>query len=117
MSPKNCTEFRSYRYSGSGSFIRYSPKHFQIGTTLPLALKDKYLPSNAKALQLEYDPEKDIGHVQFGGNKSITVETVGFEKIERKQSNIEHLRVAGLKSMQISSPGSDQEIANTCPSE
>lgn len=114
---KHGIEIECHRYPGSGSFLRYNPKRVHIGTSLPIALKEKYLPSNPNALQDEYDAEKDKGHVQFGGNKSITVETVGFEKIERKQGNLKNLGVAGLKSMQISSAGSVQEIANTCPSE
>lgn len=105
------------RYPGAGSFIRYSAKRVHAGTTLPLALKEKYLPSNLDLLQNDYNPEHDKRHVQFGGNKSITVETVGFEKIERKLCNLESLAVAGLKSMRISSEGSELEIANTCPSE
>ncbi|CAO3658769.1 unnamed protein product [Umbelopsis ramanniana] len=112
---KDGKSYFTCRYPGSGSFLRYNPKRVHIGASLPIALKEKYLPSNPNALQDEYDAEKDKGHVQFGGNKSITVETVGFEKIERKQGNLKNLGVAGLKSMQISSAGSVQEIANTCP--
>ncbi|CAO3662689.1 unnamed protein product [Umbelopsis vinacea] len=112
---KDGISYFSCRYPGAGSFIRYSAKRVHAGTTLPLALKEKYLPSNLDLLQNDYNPEHDKRHVQFGGNKSITVETVGFEKIERKLCNLESLAVAGLKSMRISSEGSELEIANTCP--
>jgi hypothetical protein len=80
------------------------------------ALKDKYLPSNPGLLQREYDPLQDKGHIQFGGNTGITVETVGFEKIERKQCNLQTLAVAGLKLMRVASEDSPLEIAHTCPS-
>jgi hypothetical protein len=79
-------------------------------------LKDKYLPINPEFLKREYNPEQDKGHIQFGGNTGITVETVGFEKIERKQGNLQTLAVAGLKLMRVASEGSQLEILNTCPS-
>jgi hypothetical protein len=79
-------------------------------------LKDKYLPINPELLKREYNPEQDKGHIQFGGNTGITVETVGFEKIERKQGNLQTLAVAGLKLMRVASEGSQLEILNTCPS-
>lgn len=80
------------------------------------ALKDKYLPSNPELLQKAYDPQQDKGHIQFGGNTGITVETVGFEKIERKQCNLQTLAVAGLKLTRVASEDLPLEIADTCPS-
>lgn len=68
----------------SSSFIRYHPNKVLTGRSFLEALKDKYLDDAASNTE-EYDAKKDIGHVTFGGNKNIKVETVGFEKIQRLQ--------------------------------
>ncbi|CAO3616259.1 unnamed protein product [Cunninghamella echinulata] len=97
------------RCQTSGSFIRYSSKKISTGQTFLEALETKY---NAdKQFTNEYDASKDNGLVYFGGNKNIVVETVGFEKVERKQSRIGALKIVGLSNNKIVSVGEDQVIA------
>lgn len=66
----------------SGSFVRYNAKKISTGQTFLEALEKKYAD---KTFTNEYDASKDNGLLYFGGNKNIVVETVGFEKVERKQ--------------------------------
>lgn len=52
------------------------------------ALKEKYLSLEDDIIHGEYDAAKDRGEVYFGGNRNLKVETVGFEKIQRKQRQV-----------------------------
>ncbi|KAG0173762.1 hypothetical protein DFQ30_007047 [Apophysomyces sp. BC1015] len=67
----------------SGSFLRYHPDKVQLGQSFLEALSDKYLDDSTGTD--EYDASKDIGHVYFGGNRQLMVETVGFDKVQRQQ--------------------------------
>ncbi|KAI9025100.1 hypothetical protein CLU79DRAFT_746264 [Phycomyces nitens] len=87
----------------AGSFVRYHPEKVITGTTFLEALKDKYLDdTTGKGL---YVHEEDVGLLYLGGNKSIEVETVGFDKVQRTQSNFENITVVGLAELCISSAG------------
>ncbi|CAO3608649.1 unnamed protein product [Cunninghamella blakesleeana] len=96
------------KHDGSRSFIRYNTKKVSTGQPFLEALETKYAD---KTFTNEYDASKDNGLLYFGGNKNIVVETVGFEKVERKQSRIGALKIVGLSNNKISSAGNDQEIA------
>ena len=56
------------------------------------------------------DSEKDVGQVFFGGNKNLVVETVGFDKVQRKQRQLSSLTVIGLANLQVGAAGIPGEI-------
>ncbi|KAL0091755.1 hypothetical protein J3Q64DRAFT_1725187 [Phycomyces blakesleeanus] len=92
----------------AGSFIRYHPEKVITGTTFMEAMKDKYLdPTTGKGA---YVHEEDVGFIYLGGNKSIEVETVGFDKIQRTQSEFNNLTVVGLAELCISAAGEPGDI-------
>lgn len=74
----------------SGSFIRPNPAKVMTGRSFIEVLIERYRPITSGAAAADddtagYSAEQDVGIVHFGGDKSIEVEMVGFEKIERKQ--------------------------------
>ncbi|KAJ8663395.1 hypothetical protein O0I10_000634 [Lichtheimia ornata] len=96
--------FTSTNGPTSCSFIRPHPTKVITGRPFLDALKEKYLVD-------EDHKEEDVGHVYFGGNKDLVVETVGFGKIEREQRNLSNLKVVGLADQQINTAGEPGIIA------
>lgn len=78
---------KKFRYPKSGSFVRYHPQKVMTGTSFMAALKDRYSTEDhlTRVKGEQYEKEKDVGELYFGGNKQIVVETYGFEKILRSQ--------------------------------
>ncbi|OBZ91102.1 Tubulin-specific chaperone E [Choanephora cucurbitarum] len=108
------TKYFDCRGSTSGSFIRYHPQKVLLGTAFLDALKCKYLEQDDITTIKEdtYDKSKDRGELYFGGNKQIVVETYGFEKIQRFQSDLSKLKVVGLAEQLIQFAGEPQQIAD-----
>nr|CAG8580149.1 9038_t:CDS:10 [Entrophospora candida] len=72
----------------SGSFIRPSPKiHFG----------------------------RNLDTIYWAGNTKIEVEAIGWEKIRRKQRQLDRLTEVGLSFERISNAGKPGEIETTCP--
>ncbi|KAI8387323.1 hypothetical protein BD560DRAFT_382107 [Blakeslea trispora] len=108
------TKYFDCRGPISGSFVRYHPQKILHGTVFLDALKSKYLEQDdiTTIKQEAYDKSKDRGELYFGGNKQIVVETYGFEKIQRFQSDLSRLRVVGLAEQLIESAGAPKQIAD-----
>ncbi|RUS25219.1 hypothetical protein BC938DRAFT_472470, partial [Jimgerdemannia flammicorona] len=101
----------------SGSFIRPNPAKIFTGRPFLAALVERYMPSLPNAAKDDaggYSAEQDVGIIHFGGDRSIEVEIVGFEKIERKQKCVK-LQEVGLAQTQISSAGTPGEIKRIAP--
>ncbi|KAI8333376.1 hypothetical protein BC941DRAFT_434548 [Chlamydoabsidia padenii] len=101
----------SCRSDTSGSFIRYHAKKVLLGCSFLDALTSKYIIDLTQDPNSVYDPTKDSGTVYLGGNKNIEVETVGFGKIQKAQSQLSDLKVVGLSDTKIVSEGKNQVIA------
>ncbi|RUP19616.1 CAP Gly-rich domain-containing protein, partial [Jimgerdemannia flammicorona] len=102
----------------SGSFIRPNPAKIFTGRPFLAALVERYMPSLPNAAKDDaggYSAEQDVGIIHFGGDRSIEVEIVGFEKIERKQKHLDQLQEVGLAQTQISSAGTPGEIKRIAP--
>ncbi|KAG2220549.1 hypothetical protein INT45_004155 [Circinella minor] len=102
---------KRYFTSSSGnetscSFIRFHPTKVQTAKPFLKTLMEKYLDDTTTS----NDSEKDLGQVYFGGNKNLVVETVGFDKVQRKQSQLNSLTVIGLANLQVGSAGIPGEI-------
>ncbi|KAI9264302.1 hypothetical protein BDA99DRAFT_508948 [Phascolomyces articulosus] len=91
----------------SCSFIRFHPTKVHTAQPFLQVLMEKYLDDGTTTSN---DPEKDLGHVYFGGNKNLVVETVGFDKVQRKQSQLNSLTVVGLANLYVGSAGVPGEI-------
>ncbi|ORY99979.1 hypothetical protein BCR43DRAFT_484660 [Syncephalastrum racemosum] len=94
--------------STSGSFIRNHPTKVLTGKEFLPVLIEKYLDQVDTG---DYDATKDRGEVVFGANRDIKVETVGFEKIKRKQRMLSQLAVVGLRDLQVAYAGPFGKIA------
>ncbi|KAG0194446.1 hypothetical protein DFQ28_011247 [Apophysomyces sp. BC1034] len=94
----------------SGSFLRYHPDKVQLGQSFLEALSDKYLDDSTGTD--EYDASKDIGHVYFGGNRQLMVETVGFDKVQRQQRHLNTLTIVGLAEQLIANAGPEKAISD-----
>ncbi|KAI8145852.1 hypothetical protein BJV82DRAFT_602482 [Fennellomyces sp. T-0311] len=105
---------KRYFASSSGqptacSFIRPHPTKVLTARPFAPVLVEKYLdPSTGTDA---YVAEKDLGEVYFGGRKDLVVETVGFEKVQRKQSQLSRLTVVGLADLQVGLAGPPGDIA------
>ncbi|CAI2166690.1 14465_t:CDS:10 [Funneliformis geosporum] len=101
----------------SGSFIRYSSK-INIGRSFVEAVIVKYIGENVVTLQeneeKSYDAQKDLDVLHWAGTK-LEVEALGWEKIRRKQRQLDRLNEVGLSFEQISHAGKPEEIEATCP--
>ena len=106
--------FFCWRHTHSGqptacSFIRPHPTKVLTARPLVPVLIEKYLDPSVKSDT--YVAEKDLGEVYFGGRKDLVVETVGFEKVQRKQSQLNRLLVVGLADLQVGLSGDPGDIA------
>ncbi|CAG8452149.1 9831_t:CDS:10 [Funneliformis caledonium] len=101
----------------SGSFIRYSSK-INIGRSFVEAVIEKYIGEDVVTLQVNeeksYDAQKDLDVLHWAGTK-LEVEALGWEKIRRKQRQLDRLNEIGLSFEQISHAGKPGEIEATCP--
>ncbi|KAK9717860.1 hypothetical protein K7432_005907, partial [Basidiobolus ranarum] len=98
----------------SASFIRPSPK-IKFGGTFLKALQHKYVQPSSTPTG-NSDLSQDTYKIQFGANPKIEVEAVGFEKVHKRQSNLEKLLEVGLDDYEISSAGIPGEIKAAAPS-
>ncbi|KAL2916129.1 hypothetical protein HK105_204220 [Polyrhizophydium stewartii] len=102
---KHSGEFQGRRYfateqPGAGSFVAAAKTRVETGRTFLEALRERYLA----------DQPAD-GKVALGSDGStVAVETVGWDKIKRKQSKLETVSVVGLPAQMISTAGSDDDI-------
>ncbi|CAJ0923197.1 14698_t:CDS:2 [Entrophospora sp. SA101] len=60
--------------------------------------------------------QKDLDTIYWAGNTKIEVEAIGWEKICRKQRQLDRLTEVGLSFERISNAGKPGEIETTCPS-
>ncbi|KAI9144143.1 hypothetical protein BKA69DRAFT_1054885 [Paraphysoderma sedebokerense] len=108
----------------SGSFIRPSPKII-FGTSFLSALHTKYTqnnePQDTTTLESINQKEKDTkngldkGQMYWAGNRNILVETYGFEKITKKQSNLDKLVEVSLVNFDICQADPETDIEATVP--
>ncbi|KAJ8323829.1 hypothetical protein QVD99_007018 [Batrachochytrium dendrobatidis] len=82
----------------SGSFILSSKTDIQKGQSLLLALTRKY-----------HSDQPVDGTISFGGDHSIVVETVGWDKIKDRLSKLGLIHELGLAGLGISCCGSTQQ--------
>ncbi|KAI8922873.1 hypothetical protein BC831DRAFT_474025 [Entophlyctis helioformis] len=82
----------SARCPGAGSFVAASKPGIDPGRSFLAALHEKYLDGA---------PTADSTLVLGSSDGAVTVETVGWDKIRRKQSRLESLREVGLAGMRI----------------
>ncbi|KAI8083086.1 uncharacterized protein BX664DRAFT_339788 [Halteromyces radiatus] len=118
----NGTLYFTCRSKSSGSFIRYNAKKVWTGRSFLEALTAKYLEASTDHQDpVQGNPinttntttiTKDGEILYLGGNKNIQVETVGFEKIQKAQSQLHDLKIVGLLDMRILDAGKDKVIAH-----
>ncbi|RIA87419.1 hypothetical protein C1645_286960 [Glomus cerebriforme] len=102
----------------SGSFIRYSSK-INTGRSFVAAVIERYIGEEENGTNLQgseetSDEQKDLDVLHWAGTK-LEVEALGWEKIRRKQRQLDRLNEVGLSFEQISSAGKPGEIKATCP--
>ncbi|KAJ3034206.1 hypothetical protein HDV00_005377 [Rhizophlyctis rosea] len=91
----------------SGSFLRTTSKNIRFPIGFLQALHDKYV------VQLGVDGNVRLG----GGDGKVEVETVGWDKIARKQTRLERLREVGLAGLGVGVHGAGEgNIRRACPS-
>ena len=91
---------------GAGSFIKPSAK-MQWGCTFMQALKEKYVMVSSEELM-------DRNDLTFG-DTAYKVETKGFEKVFKKQSQLQNLVEVGLPLLNIAEAGDTEEIRHHVP--
>ncbi|GBC01469.1 hypothetical protein RclHR1_00420031 [Rhizophagus clarus] len=99
----------------SGSFIRYSSK-INTGRSFVAAVIERYVDEGSKLQRNEetFDEQKDIDVLHWAGT-GLEVEALGWDKIWRKQGQLDRLTEVGLSFEQISSAGKPGVIKETCP--
>ncbi|GAB6031710.1 hypothetical protein CHUAL_009459 [Chamberlinius hualienensis] len=95
----------------SGSFIR--TKKIDLGINFLEAIQRRYIHNRENNCQNENSRE-DLCIITKN-NAILPVEAVGYEKIGRKQSQLNMLTVVGLSAMNVSDPGAPNGIYYTTP--
>ncbi|XP_029449707.1 tubulin-specific chaperone E isoform X2 [Rhinatrema bivittatum] len=88
-----------------GSFVR--PKKVRFGVDFVTAVKKRY------GFEDEHSEEDDEAEAIVMGRK--TVELVGFQHIQEKQSQLNKLKEISLRECAVGDPGERGEICQTCP--
>ena len=95
------------RSACAGSFIRANSQ-VQYGISFLQALSEKYVE------ELHGDELDEI--VVLGSVGNVQVEAVGLDKVRRRLSRLDRLRVASLDGTLVSFPDTPGKIRETCPS-
>lgn len=98
------------RSNTSGSFVR--PQKVSIGVSVAEALRRKYGETTGE------EQERIIQEKLESVSKSINapfLQLVGFEKLEKKQSDFKELKVVGLRMVQANGTGDPIELGQLCP--
>jgi hypothetical protein len=107
-SHEGCRYFET-KFPTSGSFIR--PKKANSGVSFIDAVHDRYGRIEDKAAGVLTEEMFVLGK-----NKVTTVEVVGAEKVNKKQSDFQHTLELGVGDKSISSPGDPATIQSYFPS-
>lgn len=103
-------KYFSTRYPTSGSFVRL--EKVNLGRSCPAAIRDRY--GEVKNDETAGINKEDLSLVQCKINAPF-LEVVGFNKVNKKQSHFEDLRVVWLREHNVSGPGEQGELMQLCP--
>ncbi|XP_037677432.1 tubulin-specific chaperone E isoform X1 [Choloepus didactylus] len=98
------TVYFKCRHPTGGSFIR--PNKVNFGVNFLTAIKNRYV--------LEDEPEED-GKEQIVKIGNKPVETIGFDSIKKRQSQLSKLQEISLRNCAVNCAGEKGAIAETCP--
>ncbi|KAI8820758.1 uncharacterized protein EV422DRAFT_578604 [Fimicolochytrium jonesii] len=101
----NGLQYFTTRDAGSGSFIREGK-----------LTSECFGRSFLDALAEKYQAQQPTDSTVLLGGDGVAVETVGWEKIAKKVSNLKQLREVGLAEMRIGFRGQEGWIGQMCPS-
>ena len=100
------TSYFTVRVPGSASFIKANLKNIRTGRDFIEALRERYLMKGDKIEDIE---------VSLGPGTKKAIETVGWDKIYKKQKRLDTLREVGLKDMLIDRRRTEKgSIKETC---
>lgn len=98
------------RHSTSGSFVRL--EKVNVGRSCPTAIRCRY--GEVKNDETAGINKKNLALLQREINARF-FEVVGFDKVNKKQSKFEELRVVWLREHNVNGPGASGELLNLCP--
>ncbi|PNF32444.1 Tubulin-specific chaperone E [Cryptotermes secundus] len=103
-------KYFSTRHPTSGSFVRL--EKVNLGRSCPAAIRDRY--GEVKNDETAGIDKEDLSLVQCKINAPF-LEVVGFDKVNRKQSQFQNLLVVWLRGHNVSGPGEQGELMQLCP--
>ncbi|XP_047109126.1 tubulin-specific chaperone E [Schistocerca piceifrons] len=106
----NDVRYFKARFPQSGSFIR--PAKANFGVSCPEAIRERY--GEVKGDETAGIDRKGLELLQKEINARF-LEVVGFDKVNRQQSDFSKLQVVWLREHQVSTAGSPGELFQLCP--
>lgn len=101
--------YLNYRHPTSGSFVR--PGKVKTGISCPDSIRNRYGLVNDDLAGVDRD---NIASLKAKINAPF-LEMVGFEKINKKQSTFNQLKIVALREQRISHAGEPAELLELCP--
>ncbi|XP_021917557.1 tubulin-specific chaperone E isoform X2 [Zootermopsis nevadensis] len=98
------------RHSTSGSFVRL--EKVNLGRSFRAAIRNRY--GEVKNDDTAGIDKENLAHLQRG-IKARFIEVVGFDKVNKQQSQFEELRVICLRGQNVNGPGEEGELLQVCP--
>ncbi|OZJ06832.1 hypothetical protein BZG36_00065 [Bifiguratus adelaidae] len=92
------------RHAKNASFLRWNAKKISLGRAFLDVLASKYKAS-----------EEEDQVLRLGGKDGVEVETVGFGKVARQQSQLQRLRIVDLSHLDVAWVDKAPAISNDCP--